>query len=54
MRIGRTVIISAMLALGASGSILVASIAPAAASQAPNMQVHPTVLDAGSHMLYHA
>jgi hypothetical protein len=54
MRIGRAIIIPVILALGASGSILVASIAPAAATQAPNMHVHPTVQHVGSRMLYHA
>jgi hypothetical protein len=39
MRIGRTIIIPAILALGAAGSIMVASVAPAAALTAPSYQV---------------
>jgi hypothetical protein len=54
MRIGRSIIIPAILALGASGSILVASTAPVAAAQAPSKHVHPTVFFAGKRMLYHA
>jgi hypothetical protein len=54
MRIGRAIIIPTILALGASGSILVASVAPVAAAQTPNMQVHPTVQHVGSRMLYHS
>jgi hypothetical protein len=36
MRIKRAIIISAMLALGATGSILAGSAVPAAAAQAPS------------------
>jgi len=54
MRIGRAIIIPVILALGASGSILVASAASAAPSQAPSMHAHPSVQHVGSRMLYHA
>jgi len=42
MRIGRTVIIPAILALSAAGSILVSSAAPAVAAQASSTQVVAT------------
>jgi hypothetical protein len=37
MRIGRTIIIPAILALGAAGTILASSAAPVAAAQTPNV-----------------
>jgi hypothetical protein len=39
MRIGRAIIIPAILALGAAGSILAASAMPAAAGPAPSVHV---------------
>jgi hypothetical protein len=36
MRIKRAIVISAILALGAAGSILAGSVVPAAAAQAPS------------------
>jgi hypothetical protein len=39
MRIGRAIIIPALLALGAAGSIAAASAAPMAAAQAPSAHV---------------
>jgi len=49
MRISRTVIIPAILALSAAGSILVGSAAPSAAAQAPAAHV----LAAAPHSFYH-
>ncbi len=42
MRIGRTVIIPAILALSAAGAILVGSAVPAVATQAPSTHVAAT------------
>jgi hypothetical protein len=53
MRIGRAIIFPTILALGAAGSILTASAASASTVQAPNVHAHPTVLHAGTHLLYH-
>jgi hypothetical protein len=39
MRIGRAIIIPALLALGAAGSIAAGSAAPVAAAQAPSVHV---------------
>jgi hypothetical protein len=50
MRIRRAVIIPAILALGAAGSILAGSAAPAVAAQAPSAHVlamSPEVLHSG-------
>ena len=42
MRIGRNIIISAILALGAGGSILASATVPAAVAQAPSAHVLAT------------
>jgi hypothetical protein len=49
MRIGKTIIIPAILALSAAGSILAGSSVPVVAAQAP--AVH--VLAAAPHSFYH-
>lgn len=52
MRAGRTIIISVMLALGATGSILAtAAISTTAAVHAPSVHVQPVA--AGANVLYH-
>jgi hypothetical protein len=53
MRIGRNIIISAILALGASGSILASVAVPAAAVQASGTHAHVIALSATSNTLYH-
>jgi hypothetical protein len=54
MRIGRTIIIPTILALGAAGSILVGSAAPAVASQAPNAHVQSPASTLTTGIFYHA
>ncbi len=49
MRIGRTVIIPAILALSAAGSILVGSAVPAVAAQASSAQVVVAATPNGYH-----
>jgi len=49
MRIGRAIIISAILAFGAAGPILAGSAAPAAAAQAPSAHVQRVVPDTWYH-----
>jgi hypothetical protein len=52
MRAGRTIIISAILALGAAGSILATTaISTTAAAHAPTVHVQPVA--AGAKVLYH-
>jgi len=53
MRIGRNIIISAILALGTGGSILASVAVPAAAVQASGSHVHVTALAATPNYLYH-
>jgi hypothetical protein len=52
MRIRRTIIIPAILALSAAGSILAGSAAPVAAAQAPTAQVLATTTTPW-HIYYH-
>jgi hypothetical protein len=52
MRIKRAVIIPAILALGAAGSILAASAAPVAASQASSIHVVSTGISASPDTMY--
>jgi hypothetical protein len=52
VRIGRTIIIPTILALGAAGTILASTAAPAMASQSPNVPVHHAAFYAGN-VLYH-
>jgi hypothetical protein len=54
MRIGRTVIIPAILALGAAGSILAAAAPATAASHAPAVHVVQVTPNSPSFMHYHA
>jgi hypothetical protein len=54
MSIGRAFIIPAILALGFAGSALVGSAIPAAAANAPIVQVQTTSLNTGSNMYHHA
>jgi hypothetical protein len=53
MRIGRNIVISAILALGTGGSILASVAVPAAAVQASGSHVHVTALAATPNYLYH-
>ncbi len=53
MRIRRAVIIPAMLALGAAGSILAGSAAPVAAAQAPSAHVLAAASSASPNILYY-
>ena len=52
MRIGRNIVISAILALSGGGSILASVAVPAAAVQASGSQVHVTVAAASPNTLY--
>ena len=52
MRKGRNIIISAILALGASGSILASVAVPAATVQASGTHAHVVALS-NAHTLYH-
>ena len=53
MRIGRNIIISAILALGASGSILASATVPAAVAHAPSAHVLATGAFASPNSYYH-
>jgi hypothetical protein len=53
MRIGRTIIIPAILALSAAGSILAGSAVPVAAAQAPTVHVLSTASSAIPNTYYH-
>jgi hypothetical protein len=52
MRIGRTIIIPAILALSAAGSILASSAVPAAAAAAPSAHVVTTAPYLAPNSLY--
>ena len=52
MRIGRNIIISAILALSAGGSILASVAVPAATVQASGSHVHVTAMSAVPHTYY--
>jgi hypothetical protein len=54
MRIGRTIIIPAILALSAAGSILAASAAPSAAAQAPAAHAQHVTASSSSRLHYHS
>jgi hypothetical protein len=54
MRIGRNIIISAILALGAGGSILASATVPAAVAQASSAHVLATGAFASPNSYYHA
>jgi hypothetical protein len=54
MRIGRAIVIPAILALGAAGSILAASAVPAAAAQASSAQVQSSSTSSTTNVFYHA
>jgi hypothetical protein len=49
----RRAIIPAILALGAAGTILASSVAPAVAVYAPSAQVQSATSSAGTNTLYH-
>jgi hypothetical protein len=53
MRVGRKIIIPAILALGAAGSILASSAATAAVAQAPASHVVATTAHASPSLYYH-
>ena len=53
MRVGRKIIISAILALGATGSILASSAATATVAQAPASHVVATTVHATPKLYYH-
>jgi len=52
MRIGRAIIIPAILALGAAGSILSGSAMSAAVGHAPSTHVHATAVSASPNIYY--
>jgi len=52
MRVGRNIIISAILALGTGGSILASVAIPAGAVQASGAHVHVTAMSAAPNTLY--
>ena len=53
MRIGRAIIIPAIVALGLAGSALVGSAMPAVAASAPNAHVLTTSISTGTDMYHH-
>jgi len=53
MRIGKSTLIPAILALSAAGSILVGSAASVAVAQAPSAHVLVAASSAGPNSLYH-
>jgi hypothetical protein len=54
MRIGRAVIIPAILALGVAGSALVGFAMPAAAANVPIVPAHSSSLSTGTNMYHHS
>ena len=54
MRFGRSIIVPAILALGAAGSILAGSAVPVAAAQTPSAHVQSTASSAQPKLHYHA
>jgi hypothetical protein len=54
MRIGRTIVIQAIVALGAAGSIAASVAVPAAAVAAPSAQVHTVTVAWAPNSWYHA
>lgn len=54
MRIGRAIIIPAIVALGLAGSALVGSAMPAVAASVPIVHAHTTDLSTGINMYHHA
>jgi len=53
MRIGRAIIIPAIVALGLAGSALVGSAMPAVAASVPNVHVQTSQVAAGTNMYHH-
>src|SRR5258708_16715205 len=53
MRIGRAIIIPAIVALGMAGSALIGSALPAAAASAPNSHVVTTSISTGVNVYHH-
>jgi hypothetical protein len=54
MRIRQAIIIPAILALGAAGSILAAPVIPIAAAHAPSLHVQAAAPSANPNLYYHA
>lgn len=54
MRIGRAIIIPAIVALSLAGSALVGSAMPAVAANVPIAHVHTTGISTGINMYHHA
>jgi hypothetical protein len=54
MRIGRAIIIPAILALGAAGSIVAGSAMPAVATHAPSLHVQAAATSVNPNLFYHA
>jgi hypothetical protein len=54
MRIGRAIIIPAILVLSSAGSILAGSVAPVAAAQVSNANMQSTTTPLGTGVYYHA
>lgn len=54
MRIGRAIIIPAILVLGVAGSILPGAAMSAAAGHAPSVHAHAVAASAGPDLYYHA
>jgi hypothetical protein len=52
MRIGRDLIIPAILALGVAGSLLTGSAMPVAAGHAPSVHVQAAAASAGPNIFY--
>jgi len=52
MRVGRKIVIPAILALSAAGSILASSAASATVAQAPAAHVHVTAAHSIPHLYY--
>jgi hypothetical protein len=53
MRIGRAIIIPAILALSAAGSILAGSAVPVAAAQAPSVHVQAAAVSSATNTWLH-
>jgi hypothetical protein len=54
MRIGRAIIIPAILALGVAGGAVVGAAIPAAAANAPIVHVYTVGISTGTDMYHHA
>jgi len=54
MRIGRAIIIPAIIALGVAGGAVVGAAIPAAAANVPIVHVHTTGINTGTDMYHHS